>query len=116
MTEDAALSLSLLSERSLDGLLICCRQHPLNLVQYLSDFLAPSRPFAVFCPYKEPLLECYFAMKAKGYIMLRVTETWLRQYQVLPERTHPEINMSGGGGYVLSGYKVDRTLFKGGTD
>ena len=34
---------------------------------------------------------------------LRLSETWMREYQVLPNRTHPEINMSGGGGYLLYG-------------
>ncbi|XP_043201481.1 tRNA (adenine(58)-N(1))-methyltransferase non-catalytic subunit TRM6-like [Amphibalanus amphitrite] len=108
--EDSELALNMLSSKEMDGLLLCCRQHPVNLLRYLLRFLAVSRPFAVFCPYKEPLLECYFAMKAEGCIMLKVTETWLRNYQVLPERTHPEINMSGGGGYILSGFKVDRSL------
>ncbi|KAF0289923.1 tRNA (adenine(58)-N(1))-methyltransferase non-catalytic subunit TRM6 [Amphibalanus amphitrite] len=108
--EDSELALNMLSSKDMDGLLLCCRQHPVNLLRYLLRFLAVSRPFTVFCPYKEPLLECYFAMKAEGCIMLKVTETWLRNYQVLPERTHPEINMSGGGGYILSGFKVDRSL------
>ena len=30
-------------------------------------------------------------------------------WQVLPERTHPEVMMSGGGGYILSGIYVDNT-------
>ena len=30
-------------------------------------------------------------------------------FQVLPERTHPEVMMSGGGGYLLSGIVVDNT-------
>ncbi len=33
--------------------------------------------------------------------------------QVLPERTHPEVMMSGGGGYLLSGLVVDNTGVEG---
>ncbi len=36
-----------------------------------------------------------------------LSETWLRRQQVLPARTHPDVNMSGSGGYVLSGTYVD---------
>jgi hypothetical protein len=71
-------------------------------------YLAPSRPFAVFCPYKEPLLDTYIAVKDTGRaIMVTLSETWLRNYQVLPNRTHPHVMMSGGGGYLLTGIVVD---------
>jgi len=35
-----------------------------------------------------------------------VTEAWLRQYQVLPGRTHPMMNTSGSGGYLLTATKI----------
>ena len=34
--------------------------------------------------------------------------------QVLPGRTHPEVLMSGGGGYVLTGIYVDNAEVEGG--
>ena len=54
----------------------------------------------------QPLLDLYQELKACGCTNLQLSETWLREYQVLPERTHPEVNMSGGGGYLLRGTKV----------
>ena len=33
-------------------------------------------------------------------------ESWWRQLQVLPARTHPTMSTSGTGGYLLSGTKV----------
>lgn len=57
-------------------------------------------------------------------INLNLSETWLRYHQVsdiettklssldncavqvLPERTHPTVNMSGGGGYLLTGIRI----------
>ena len=53
-------------------------------------------------------MDAYFAVKETGKtVFVTLTETWLRNYQVLPDRTHPEVLMSGGGGYILSGIVVD---------
>ena len=66
---------------------------------------------------------------ANTAINLNLSETWLRYHQVsvsnidqdyitckeqlyncllqvLPERTHPTVNMSGGGGYLLTGIRI----------
>ncbi|XP_023481909.1 tRNA (adenine(58)-N(1))-methyltransferase non-catalytic subunit TRM6 isoform X2 [Equus caballus] len=54
-----------------------------------------------------PLLECYTKLRERGGVInLRLSETWLRNYQVLPDRSHPKLLMSGGGGYLLSGFTV----------
>lgn len=45
-------------------------------------------------------------LKVQNCINIRLIENWLRNYQVLPDRTHPEVSMSGGGGYLLTGWKV----------
>jgi len=92
-----------------DGLVIVCKQHPAALLTYLASFIAPSRPFVVFSPYKEPLLEAYMAVKEAGIaVNVLLCESWLRAQQVLPDRTHPEVMMSGGGGYLLTGIFVHR--------
>jgi len=92
-----------------DGLIIVCKQHPSALLTYLSKFVAPSRPFAVFSPYKEPLLDAYMTVKESGCaINCILSESWLRYHQVLPERTHPTVNMSGGGGYTLTGIFIQK--------
>ncbi|KAI4801956.1 hypothetical protein KUCAC02_019820 [Chaenocephalus aceratus] len=44
--------------------------------------------------------------KQGGTVNLKLTDYWLRHYQVLPNRTHPVLLMSGGGGYLLSGTTV----------
>ncbi|XP_077521552.1 tRNA methyltransferase 6 non-catalytic subunit [Amblyomma americanum] len=100
-------ALDLLKTKSLDGLLVASKHHPTAIVLSLLEFLAPSRPFAVFCTYQEPLVDCYTQLKnANSAVFLRLSESWLRCHQVLPDRTRPSINMSGGGGYVLTGIKV----------
>lgn len=98
---------ALLGERNADGLIVASRFHPTPLLLSLLDFVAPSRPFVVYCQYKEPLLECYTKLRERGGVInLRLSETWLRNYQVLPDRSHPKLLMSGGGGYLLSGFTV----------
>lgn len=90
--------------KKLDGLVIVCKQHPGNIVLYLSKYIAPSRPFAIYSAYKEPLMDAYVQLKDAGVaIMVNLSETWLRNHQVLPQRTHPTVLMSGGGGYLLTG-------------
>ncbi|KAM8725662.1 tRNA (adenine(58)-N(1))-methyltransferase non-catalytic subunit TRM6 [Acanthopagrus schlegelii] len=102
-----AAAAALLEGRNADGLVIASRFHPCPVLMGLLPFLAPSRPFVVYSQYKEPLIECYNKLKEHGgAVSLRLTDTWLRHYQVLPNRTHPLLLMSGGGGYLLSGTTV----------
>lgn len=104
-TEKAADFLRL---SKVDGLVIVAREHPANILTALLPYVAPSRPFIVFCPCREPLLELYIQLKGKNdTVGLRITETWLRSHQVLPNRTRPDILMSGGGGYLLTGIVVE---------
>ncbi|XP_019500122.1 PREDICTED: tRNA (adenine(58)-N(1))-methyltransferase non-catalytic subunit TRM6 isoform X2 [Hipposideros armiger] len=82
------------------------RKRQLEAAALLSERNADG-PFVVYCQYKEPLLECYTKLRERGGVInLRVSETWLRNYQVLPDRSHPKLLMSGGGGYLLSGFTV----------
>ncbi|XP_045104360.1 tRNA (adenine(58)-N(1))-methyltransferase non-catalytic subunit TRM6-like [Portunus trituberculatus] len=103
--EDVSMSSSVLAQ-GIMGLVVACRQYPNDVVKELMPFLHPGHSFVVFSPYKEPLMELYSEVRALGGTNMRLSETWLRHYQVLPQRTHPAINMSGGGGYLLYGTKV----------
>ncbi|XP_034966017.2 tRNA (adenine(58)-N(1))-methyltransferase non-catalytic subunit TRM6 [Zootoca vivipara] len=105
----------LLKEKNADGLIVASRFHPAPLLLSLLEFVAPSRPFVVYCQYKEPLLECYTKLREKGGVInLKVSETWLRNYQVLPDRSHPKLMMSGAGGYLLTGITVINENIKSG--
>ncbi|XP_062858321.1 tRNA (adenine(58)-N(1))-methyltransferase non-catalytic subunit TRM6 [Trichomycterus rosablanca] len=102
-----AAAAALLTSRNADGLVIASRFHPCPVLLGLLKFVAPSRPFVVYCQYREPLIECYTKLREQGgAIGLKLTDSWLRHYQVLPNRTHPVLLMSGGGGYLLSGITV----------
>lgn len=44
--------------------------------------------------------------EGKLAIDCRIHETFLREYQVLPLRTHPNMNVKGYSGYVFSAVKI----------
>ncbi|KAK9085040.1 hypothetical protein Sjap_025451 [Stephania japonica] len=76
-------------------------------VQELFPLLSYSAPFAIYHQYLQPLASCMHNLQvAKMAVGLQITEPWLREYQVLPSRTHPHMQMSSFGGYILSGIKV----------
>jgi hypothetical protein len=73
----------------------------------LLPHLKTSCPFAVFCEFLEPLTRCYdAALKLGTVISLQLTSTWQREFQVLPNRTHPLNDMHSESGYILTGIKV----------
>ncbi|GAA6097883.1 tRNA (adenine(58)-N(1))-methyltransferase non-catalytic subunit TRM6 [Tachysurus ichikawai] len=111
-----AAAAALLEGRNADGLVIASRFHPCPVLLGLLRFVAPSRPFVVFSQYRETLIECYTKLREQGgAINLKLTDSWLRHYQVLPNRTHPVLLMSGGGGYLLSGITVSVDATTSGT-
>lgn len=74
--------------------------------------LAPSASFVVTCHHLDPLAETMNLLKRRGLaINMTLTEAWWRDFQVLPMRTHPLMNMNHGGWYLLSG-----TVTKAGTE
>lgn len=106
--QERAKAISYLNTKSLDSLVIVSQHdHPLPILKMCIEFLAYSRPFVIFNDQLDPLLECYQYLKSNSLaVSLNLSESWLRKYQVLPDRTRPEMNASGYGGYLLSGIKV----------
>lgn len=77
------------------------------LVKDLLPLLTYSAPFAIYHQYLQPLAKCMRNLQLeKMAIGLQLSEPWLREYQVLPSRTHPCMQMSGSGGYILSGTRA----------
>lgn len=100
------LAEKVLFERRLDGILMIVRSFdPALLMPTLLDFLVPSGRFVIFAHSMEPLVECYRELKGKA-VNVKLSESWMRRYQVLASRTRPDMNMSGRSGYFLSGIKV----------
>lgn len=101
-------AVELLSNAKARGLTIIAKEHPLNIAAALLPFLGASRPFVIFHTYREPLQETYIELKQKyNVINLKLFTNLLRSYQVLPDRTHPDILTNDTGGYILTGYLVE---------
>lgn len=105
---DTQHALDLLSESKARGLTIIAREHPSNIAAALLPFLGLSRPFVIFHTYREALQQTYMELKEKyNVINVRLFTNFLRSYQVLSDRTHPDITMTDTGGYILTGYLVE---------
>lgn len=99
---------AMLQARPCDSVLVCTKYDPTETVLGLLPHLGPSCPFCVFCEYMEPLAQCFLELQKRHLaINLRLTDTWMRDYQVLPGRTHPMMHMSQNGGFLLVGIKLD---------
>ncbi|KAI8462770.1 MAG: Gcd10p family-domain-containing protein [Monoraphidium minutum] len=80
--------------------------HPGAVLRQVLPLLAPSAAFVVFSPWQQPLAEAMAELAGSGRaVMLQLSESWMRPYQVLPGRTHPNMSTFGTGGYLLSGIK-----------
>eukprot|EP00850_Spirogloea_muscicola_P016400 SM000132S26915 [mRNA] locus=s132:303816:308600:- [translate_table: standard] len=81
---------------------------PLAIVEPLLLLLQLSGPFAIYHTHlQKPLADCmHWLQSSKHAVALQLAEPWLREYQILPARSHPHMLMSGSGGYVLSGIRV----------
>jgi tRNA (adenine-N(1)-)-methyltransferase non-catalytic subunit len=91
-----------------DSLTIVSKEDPLPILKELLPFVNPGRPVVLFHTCKEVLMECYSAVKAtSGLINVRLTTNFMRNYQVLPMRTHPAVQIQGSSGWILAGYTVD---------
>ncbi|CAI2169912.1 13202_t:CDS:10 [Funneliformis geosporum] len=85
-----------------DCLIIASQYQPESILEALMPYLSGSRPIIIYHINKEMLINaCVYMRISKKYLNPQITESWLRQYQVLPGRTHPSMSTSGGGGYLL---------------
>lgn len=102
--------LNFMKSNKFDGLVIVCREDPTEIVKTLLSYLSLSRPFVVYSAYREILVSMCAEFKTKkDIVFLRLTDNFMRYYQVLPNRTHPDVTMDDGGGYLLSGLFVEGT-------
>lgn len=105
---ETKLALDLFNGSKARGLTIIAKEHPLNIITALLPFLGISRPFVIFHTHREPLQETYMELKQKHHVInLRLFTNFLRSYQILPDRTHPDMVAGDTGGYILTGYLVE---------
>lgn len=80
------------------------------LLRVALPLLRPGAPFAVFSPDLPALGALQATLKARGLaVHVALAESWMREHQVLPGRTHPHMGMHGASGFILAGHKVTVT-------
>ncbi|KAJ7786619.1 Gcd10p family-domain-containing protein [Mycena metata] len=90
-----------------DALIVASDYEPFSILEKLVPYLAGSASIVVQSPYAQILSDLHAKLRAlPEYLGPSLTEVWLRRYQVLPGRTHPTMNTSGTGGFILHAIKV----------
>ncbi|KAI8637393.1 Gcd10p family-domain-containing protein [Parasitella parasitica] len=96
-----------LHDGNFDGLIVSSSFQPETVIKELMQYVNGSRPVVVYSFNKEALLQtAYWMRRSRDFLNAELTESSMRQYQVLPGRMHPNMNMSCGGGYLLSALRV----------
>ncbi|BGO90082.1 hypothetical protein NBRC10512_004020 [Rhodotorula toruloides] len=90
-----------------DGVLIASEYEPLSVIERLLPSIGGSAPIVVYSQNVQLLFSANLALRNHPAIISpTITEPFLRQYQVLPGRTHPEMQGMSHGGYILSMIRV----------
>lgn len=90
-----------------DSLVIADDENPAQVVLDLLPYLALCGHLVVYTSFLDQLTEI-FSLIRNDCVCIRISETWYRHHQVLTNRTHPTVNMSAAGGYLLTAVKVER--------
>ncbi|OAV86667.1 hypothetical protein, variant [Puccinia triticina 1-1 BBBD Race 1] len=119
-------------ESQFEGLITCSEYEPESIVSNLLDRLMASSTIVIYSCHLRPLSDLQTLLKKSSvpstssssslveqneltrkmkeskteFIQITISEPWLRVYQVLVGRTHPEMNGTHHGGFIFSAIKV----------
>lgn len=89
------------------SLVIATGFHPLGLLKLALPLLRPSSPIVIYCEFREPLVECYVHLQHRCLaVKLQLVDPWMREFQVLAERCHPQMSVNMTAGCMLTGVFV----------
>ncbi|KAJ3564543.1 hypothetical protein NP233_g8225 [Leucocoprinus birnbaumii] len=89
------------------GLVLATQYDPWSIIEKFAQYLGGSANLVVYSPHPQILADLQTKLRTiPEWLSPSLTESWLRRYQVLPGRTHPLMNMSGSGGYLLHAIRV----------
>lgn len=115
-----------LSSRIHNSVIIACEYEPYSILERLLPSIGGSAPIVVFSPFLQVdlllilpfhlshhfsshqiLHDAHTRMRACAELLSpSIIEPWLRKYQVLPGRCHPEMNGMAHGGFLLTCIRV----------
>jgi len=95
-----------LETKSFDSLIVSTFYNPLPVIEGLWDCIRPSGKLVLHTEHLNTAISAANFAEARGCAEMSLTDSWLREIQVLPGRTHPDMRMQSGGGYLLTCTKV----------
>lgn len=105
--ETAKIVSELFKDKEIDCLVIASKFRPLPILERVIDYMGSNKYFVIYSAIQEPLIECHTYLKQnRRAVHMELCDNWLREYQVLPERTHPKVMMDCCGGFLLTGITV----------
>lgn len=94
-------------EGEFDAAIIACPYETYSVIHRITPYLSGSANVVVHSPHLQPLVETQARLRANhSFVNVSITEPWLRRYQVLPARTHPDMTTSASGGYILHAIRI----------
>ncbi|OAV92096.1 hypothetical protein PTTG_09724, partial [Puccinia triticina 1-1 BBBD Race 1] len=94
-------------ESQFEGQITCSEYEPESIVSNLLDRLMALSTIVIYSCHLRPLSDLQTLLKSKTeFIQITISQPWLRVYQVLVGRTHPEMNGTHHGGFIFSAIKV----------
>ena len=114
--EDYRTVFELLKTEKFDSLVISAFYDPFPVIELLWESLRSSGNLVIHTEYLSVVLQCANFVNNKGCSELSVVDQWFREIQVLPGRTHPDMRMQTGGGFILSCTKISEGIYEHGSD
>nr|CAD2176013.1 unnamed protein product [Meloidogyne enterolobii] len=98
----------LLNVGELDGILLAGRTFdPVDVLKQVIDGLRLSGSVVIYSPIKQHILKAWsFLRSTNSFIDMQIQEQFCRTHQILPNQTHPLMQQTVTGGYILSAIKV----------
>ncbi|KAI3640385.1 hypothetical protein MIR68_001263 [Amoeboaphelidium protococcarum] len=91
-----------------DGLLTASRYQAQGVIKQLIPFLKLNSMVVAQSLSKESLASTFeFMRESSQFVDVQLRSQWYREYQVYPDRMHPQNNTYASGGFILSGIKVE---------
>merc|ERR1712224_272463 len=78
-------------------------------------YLCPGGVLSLYCPHLQPLVNLQGSMKNGGdWVAARIQEFFTREHQVLPMRTHPQMQISNlVEGFLFTATKLSKEQKRG---
>lgn len=89
------------------SVILATEYEPYSVLSTLLPYIAGSASVVVYSPHLQTLYDLQSRLRAHPeFLSPSIHEPFLRRYQVLPGRTHPEMNGLGSTGCILQAYRV----------